>query len=133
MNIFYSVHGSGNNPIPFICTLCSSFLVPSIALRPTVAAAALSSLLTPPIKLPVEVFRGVEDLCLCLDALDLPLHQLAVELPAGHQLTVGPLFNYTALVNHYNVVRLLHCAEPMSNYQHCVFLHDVVQSLLNLQ
>ncbi len=116
-----------------ISTHCSSFSVAhtELGLTGAAAAAALSSPL-PTISLP-EFFGRVEDLRPRLDAQDLPLHQLVVQPPASHQLAVRPLFSHKAPVNHNDVVCLLHCAEPMGDHQHCVLLHDVVQSLLNLQ
>lgn len=116
-----------------ISTHSDSFSVASIELWLAGTAAALSAPPACSIRPPVKVFGWVEDLCPRLDAQDLPLHQFVVETPTGHQLTVAPLFSHTALVDHYDVVCLLHCAQPMCDHQHCVLPHDVVQSLLNLQ
>lgn len=113
-------------------THSSLFSVANITLLLAGATAAFSPPLTFSTRLPAEVFRRVEDFCPCLNAQDLSLHQFIVEPTNGHQLTVGPLFSHTTLINHYDVVCLLHCAQPMGDHQHCVLLNDVVQSLLNL-
>lgn len=118
-----------------VMKLCTSFSVANIELSLAIAAAAAasSSQLVSFARLPLQVFTRVEDHLPCLQSQDLPLHQLVVEPTAGHQLIMRPLLNHTALVNHYDVVCFLHCAQPMSDHQDCVVPHDFVQCLLNLQ
>lgn len=101
--------------------------------RLTGTVAIRSTPLTTPVRLPGVLFWGVEDLCPCLDAQDLPLHQLAVQAPLGHELVVWPLLHHTAVVNNYDVVCLFQCAEAVGDHQHCVLMHFVVQSLLDLR
>lgn len=113
----------------------------SVSKRVTVAATAATADLPPgageaggPPRAHIIFFFGgvVEDPVGGLDALDLPLHQLVVEPPAGHQLVVGALLHHGAVVDHDDVVRPLHRAEPVGHHQHRVVLHDVVQGLLDL-
>lgn len=117
-----------------ISTHCGSLSVAQIALRLTAAAAVASFIPLPStVGLPAKFLGWVDNLLPRLDAQDLPLHQLVVQPPAVHQLTVRPLLSHSAPVYHNDVVCPLHCAEPMGNHQHRVLMHDVVQSLLNLQ
>ena len=44
-----------------------------------------------------------------------------------------PLLSHVSLVDYNDIVCLLHRAEPVGDHQHRVLLHDVVQSLLDLQ
>ena len=101
--------------------------------RLTGTAAIRSTTLTTPLGLPGVLLWGVEDLCPRLDAQDLPLHQLAVQAPLGHELVVWPLLHHTAVVDNYDVVCLFHCAEAVGDHQHCVLTHFVVQGLLDLR
>lgn len=68
-----------------------------------------------------------------LDGEKLPLHQLAVQPAAGHQLAVGALLGHAAPVDHHDVVGLLHRAEAVGHHQDGALLHGVVESLLDLE
>lgn len=83
--------------------------------------------------LPRWVLGGTEHPCSSFNTKDLPLDQLAVKPFSSHEFSMCPLIYYTAIVDHNDVVGPLHRTQTMGDHQHCVFLHDIIQGLLNLR